>query len=70
MKKDELYKKNELDAVRSMSEIVKQIADKSFDWTISVKDPIKFTPSQYGKYKNEKDLWEVPISIGIKTNTL
>lgn len=68
IKKDELYKQNEIKAVRNMSKTVKQIADKSFNWTISVKDPIKFTPSQYSSIRDEKNLWEVPLTIGIKTN--
>jgi hypothetical protein len=68
IKKDELNKQNELKAIRNMCGVIKQIADNSFDWTINVSEPLKYTPSPYSRAREEKDLWEIPLSISIKTN--
>lgn len=55
-----LNEKNEIKAIDDLCKIVRTLADMSFDYTISVSDPIAVNAS------NEK--WRIPMYISVYTN--
>ncbi|WP_016777203.1 hypothetical protein [Anaerophaga thermohalophila] len=68
VKQQELNKKNEETVVENMSEILKELQDKCFDYEISTSAPIAWQPQKYEKRKKNDPDWQVPVSVHIIPN--
>ncbi|MDR2010425.1 MAG: hypothetical protein LBQ22_08080 [Bacteroidales bacterium] len=64
MKLQQLYEKNELEAIKNLKLIIAEMIPSSFDYVIEVKDPIKSSP----QYSKDRDLWRLDHTITISPN--
>lgn len=55
-----LNEKNEIKAINDMCDVITKLSDASFDYTISISDPIAVNGS------NEQ--WNIPVKIGVSVN--
>lgn len=80
VKLKELYKKNEIEALKHLKEPFKHFANNAYNYKISAKDPVAIGTTQYInlgegvtqriKYddRSKKGQWEVPLTISASAN--